>query len=688
MGRPKLLYRWFLVLLLCFECRGCLEVERAALLQIKDSMTSPHESAFSNWYGEECCEWEGIECGPTRIHIHNIFFHYWMDGGNGELIQPWYPNLTLFAQFQELQELELPGNHIRGFLSLHAFSQLKWLQRLDLRDNSIQDGSSLCWGTSPLYFLDLSGNMLQGNVPDCLGANLFQLQHLDLSNNPFNGSFPALLISNLTKIESLILSRNELHGTISLCIFANLSKLNELDISFNHLQVQTEVESSSCPPSFSLNSLFLGGCNLKKVSPWLLHNITSELWLGGNDLTGPFPWKFHNFSSKLTSLDVSNNFLHGTLPRDINLNFPRLRHLDLSKNSFNGNLPPFFGNLLQMLHLSDNQFQGEIPHSMTSNMSCLLYLRLSGNNLTGDLFSKNSSLPKLRRLYLGRNQFSGTFPYVLSKSVELEIVDIQNNDLSGELSSYLPVLPKLKHLLLGRNRFRGQIPRQLCQMRDLNVLDLSRNSLSGEIPDCLDNVTSWTDGSYPPYFATDSWNSIEIFINGILLSFEMMISALRGIDVSSNRLTELESMDLSHNNLFGTVPRELTHLEFLEVFNISFNNLSGMIPMGKQFETFSNDSYLGNPDLCGLPLSNKCDGNAKTPPVYGGAKMFQSLPFGSFLISPSSMQNGENTLPLSPKTKNHVFRKREMMPAITESPNVAVPRQQFGFTFTECTCRK
>ncbi|KAK8668907.1 hypothetical protein V6N13_106353 [Hibiscus sabdariffa] len=529
MGRPKLVmeitrfYRWFLVLLLCFDCRGCLEVERAALLQIKDSMTSPQESAFSNWYGKECCEWEGIECDPTQIRIHKIFFHYWRDR-----LKPWYPNVTLFAQFEELQELELPGNHIGGFLSLHAFSQLKWLQRLDLRDNSIQNGSNLCWGRSPLYFLDLSGNKLQGNVPDCLGVNLFQLQHLDLSNNQFNGPFPALLISNLTKIESLILSSNELQGTISLCIFANLSKLNELDISFNHLEVQTEVESSSCSPSFSLNSLFLGDCNLKKVSPWLLHNITSELWLGGNNLTGPFPWKFQNFSSKLTILDISDNFLHGTLPRDINLNFPQLRHLDLSNNSFNGNLPPFVGNQLQMLRLSDNQFQGEIPHSMTSNMSCLLYLRLSGNHLTGDLFPRNSSLPKLRRLYLDRNQFSGTFPYVLSKSMEFEIVDIQDNDLSGELSSYLPVLPKLKYLLLGGNQFKGQIPRQLCQMRDLHILDLSRNSLSGEIPDCVDNVTSWTwvDSSYPRYFVSDSWNSIEIFINGILFRHSNLVSQI------------------------------------------------------------------------------------------------------------------------------------------------------------------
>ncbi|GLT30053.1 hypothetical protein SLA2020_048760 [Shorea laevis] len=34
-----------------------------------------------------------------------------------------------------------------------------------------------------------------------------------------------------------------------------------------------------------------------------------------------------------------------------------------------------------------------------------------------------------------------------------------------------------------------------------------------------------------------------------------------------------------------------------------------LIPRGKQFNTFSNDSYAGNFGLCGFPLSKSCDGN-------------------------------------------------------------------------------
>ncbi|OIT19493.1 PREDICTED: receptor-like protein 2 [Nicotiana attenuata] len=52
--------------------------------------------------------------------------------------------------------------------------------------------------------------------------------------------------------------------------------------------------------------------------------------------------------------------------------------------------------------------------------------------------------------------------------------------------------------------------------------------------------------------------------------------------------------------------RGLTKLNFLAVLNLSQNRLVGPIPQGLQFDTFSNDSYVGNLDLCGLPLSKQC----------------------------------------------------------------------------------
>jgi hypothetical protein len=40
----------------------------------------------------------------------------------------------------------------------------------------------------------------------------------------------------------------------------------------------------------------------------------------------------------------------------------------------------------------------------------------------------------------------------------------------------------------------------------------------------------------------------------------------------------------------------------------------GEIPQGKQFNTFTNDSYEGNSGLCGFPLSKTCGPEQHSPP--------------------------------------------------------------------------
>ncbi|KAL5838557.1 hypothetical protein ACOSQ3_015726 [Xanthoceras sorbifolium] len=112
------------------------------------------------------------------------------------------------------------------------------------------------------------------------------------------------------------------------------------------------------------------------------------------------------------------------------------------------------------------------------------------------------------------------------------------------------------------NQFEGQIPETVGKLISLKILNFSRNNLTGFIPSFLKN------------------------------------------------LMELESLDLSWNELDGKIPTELTSLTYLSVLNLSCNHFRGPIPEGKQFNTFQNDSYVGNMELCGLPLSKKCSNNS------------------------------------------------------------------------------
>jgi hypothetical protein len=86
------------------------------------------------------------------------------------------------------------------------------------------------------------------------------------------------------------------------------------------------------------------------------------------------------------------------------------------------------------------------------------------------------------------------------------------------------------------------------------------------------------------------------------------------IPLSLRNLTELESLDLSQNKLSGIIPPQLTQLTFLASFNVSYNQLTGPIPHGKQFDTFENNSFIGNAGLCGNPLSKKCENPRASPP--------------------------------------------------------------------------
>ncbi|KAL7232610.1 hypothetical protein ACSBR2_010595 [Camellia fascicularis] len=95
-------------------CRGWLEEERNALLQIKESINSPEGTAFSSWYGQDCCQWDDVECRPSTSTVVKLLLY---DKRDQNLPEKWYPNATLFAQFKDLQELHLEGNNIGGFTS-------------------------------------------------------------------------------------------------------------------------------------------------------------------------------------------------------------------------------------------------------------------------------------------------------------------------------------------------------------------------------------------------------------------------------------------------------------------------------------------------------------------------------------------------------------------------------------------
>ncbi|XP_039029814.1 receptor-like protein 33 [Hibiscus syriacus] len=150
---------------------------------------------------------------------------------------------------------------------------------------------------------------------------------------------------------------------------------------------------------------------------------------------------------------------------------------------------------------------------------------------------------KAQREYIGGQYYQDSVT-IVNKGVEM---------------FYQKVLTILTCLDLSNNSFHGRIPEEIQVLMSLRVLNLSHNSFSGKIPSALDN------------------------------------------------LKDLESLDLSQNKLSREIPPQLASLTFLAALDLSYNQLEGSIPQSNQFSTFTNDSYQGNPKLCGPPLSRKCN---------------------------------------------------------------------------------
>ncbi|CAN6577477.1 unnamed protein product [Malus baccata var. baccata] len=307
----------------------------------------------------------------------------------------------------------------------------------------------------------------------------------------------------------------------------------------------------------------------------------------------------------------------------------------------NCRISPGFWNL-QIMSLRSNQFSGELPHAWNME-STMVFLDVGQNNLSGKIPTSLGVLSSLVILKLNDNNFSGQIPDALQNCSSLRSIDLGDNKLSGKIPLWIggSSVSKLSRLLLRSNYLNGCISQQLCNLQGLHILDLSHNNLSGTIPMCLDNLTSLVnDDSYVQQFV--EIEQATLTLKGEELVYNTTLYLVKSIDLSSNNLQGeipgeissliqlgtlnlsmnqlsgkipskvgnlrwLETLDLSHNHLSGQIPQSLSSLTSLSHLDLSYNNLSGRIPSGNQLQTLNVSSiYMGNPSLCGIPLSTKC----------------------------------------------------------------------------------
>ncbi|MED6148454.1 hypothetical protein PIB30_053338 [Stylosanthes scabra] len=190
-----------------------------------------------------------------------------------------------------------------------------------------------CSSSPIIKNIELPSRNLSGNISWNYLKNMSNLQVLDLSGNSLQGQVPNMLWAS-PNLLVLNLSRNRFGGTIA---FNNQLKTRNGTVSSSSLQVLNLSHNRLT------NQVHLSGfTNLKTLD------------LSHNNL-GALPWGFQNLT-KLQHLDLSNCNIKGAVKQISSLH--SLTYLDLSNNTLNGTFPSDFPplNTIKFLNISHNNF--------------------------------------------------------------------------------------------------------------------------------------------------------------------------------------------------------------------------------------------------------------------------------------------------------------------------------------------
>ncbi|KAL7184851.1 hypothetical protein ACSBR2_026904 [Camellia fascicularis] len=333
-----------------------------------------------------------------------------------------------------------------------------------------------------------------------------------------------------------------------------------------------------------------------------------KLELSGKILAGKLNETTFTGLDQLTTLNLSINFLRGSLPPSM-FQMSNLQVIDLSKNDFSGSISmsinlPF----LEIFDISDNSFEGSAPVGICINSTRIRIIDFALNYFYGRIPSGFGNCSSLEHLWLEffaeSNNFSGGIPNSLANSRTITSLVLRNNSLNGVIDlncseithlvslslscnqftgpvpDILPLCPRLKIIGLAGN-FTGKIPKNFRNFHVLSLLSLSNSTVFNLLAalDILQHFKSLTTlrlghdfhGEQLPSFPSLGFKNLKVLNIGYYGLTGVFPQWLSG-------LTNLQALDLSGNRLDGTILSWLGNFEFLFFINLSNNYFTGEIP--------------------------------------------------------------------------------------------------------------
>ncbi|KAK7365029.1 hypothetical protein VNO80_13784 [Phaseolus coccineus] len=681
----------FVVLLTLQNDAVAIDSDKSALLRMKASLSDP-AGVLSTWTIADSsdsghCYWSGVLCDDnsrvvavnvtgnggnrashpcsdsSKFPLYGFGIRRTCKGSKGSLFGNFSSfNFNFISELTELRVLSLPFNVLEGEIP-EAIWGMEKLEVLDLEGNLISGYLPLrINGLRKLRVLNLGFNRIIGEVPSSI-ASLESLEVLNLAGNELNGSVPGFV----GRFRGVYLSFNQFSGVVPREIGENCWKLEHLDLSGNSLVQGIPVSLGNCG---RLKTLLLYSNLLEEGIPGELGKLKrlEVLDVSRNTLSGSVPRELGNCSElsvlvlsnlfdvrrdaagdfgKLGSVNDEVNYFEGSMPVEV-FSLPKLRILWAPMVNLEGSFQGNWGGCqsLEMVNLAQNFFSGEFPNQL-GVCKRLHFLDLSGNNLTGVL-SEELHVPCMSVFDVSGNMLSGSVPD-FSNTV-CRPVPSWNGDLfeDGNVSSpYASFFLSMVHerslftsmggvgtsvvhnfgqnsftgiqtlpiphdmlgkkngytFLVGGNILTGSFPTYLfekCDGLDALLLNASCNKISGHIPSNISRMCRSL--KYLDVSGNQLAGTIPVDLGNVvsLVSLNLSKNQLQGqIPANLGQMKNLKFLSLAGNKLNGSIPTSLGQLYSLKVFDLSSNSLTGEIP--KAIENMRNltDVLLNNNNLSG-----------------------------------------------------------------------------------------
>ncbi|KAJ9162630.1 hypothetical protein P3X46_022389 [Hevea brasiliensis] len=290
---------------------------------------------------------------------------------------------------------------------------------------------------------------------------------------------------------------------------------------------------------------------------------------------------------ELTSLSLRNNHIIDCVENE---DFERLERLskleflDLEGNLFNNkSIVSSIGHLssLKSLNLGDTRLKSVTDIQGLSGLENLELLDLSYNNFNKSIIPLLSVFSSLKSLTLINNRLENITDFEDVKIIR-NLSSLFLDDNSSIQLELLGAYPFLKTLSLMFNSFKGRIFAQgLPSFKNLEHLDLRWSTLHNNFLKDIEKMPS---------------------LKILLLSFCQLngtIPAAKGLC----ELKHLQKLDMSNNDLSGTLPLCLANLTSLQLLDLSFNHFIGNISLSPLGTLTSMHTLHLSSNLFQIPIS-------------------------------------------------------------------------------------